>query len=58
MSLGIVMHFVYQYKEVVTDSGSFILRDQFSLRNIVTQRQCSRIIWQRRKKKKQMKVSL
>ena len=29
MSLGIVMRFVHQYKEVVTDSGSFILRDQF-----------------------------
>ena len=58
MSLGIVMRFVHQYKEVVTDSGSFIMGISFSLRNIVTQRQCSRIIWQRRKKKKQMKVSL
>ena len=29
MSLGIVMHFVCQYKEVVTDSGSLILRGEF-----------------------------
>ena len=51
MSLGIVMRFVCQYKEVATDSGSFILGISFSLRNIATQRQCSRIIRQRRMEK-------
>ncbi len=30
MSLGIVMRFVCQYKEVATDSGSLILSDEFS----------------------------